>query len=648
MAYATLMTPTDVTLSNGAVINITDENGDPIAPIWSFTFQGDHLSWGDLEYYDVDTDELVTYAYFPSDGVWRGYERYNGDTVRIRDLVLRDVGVSGRNYKWLLRQFQNDLDSGQPLCNIRFGAGIVQSLPSGDTGTTMGIDKGITKLREPYYYTYPNDTQFLIGCTYIEIGHERRMITAYNQSTGIITLASGFSSGTVTVGALYRLYTNYIESGYYDFKIRDIPVITVNSTVDNGGGLYLSGTYSHPNHVNMESYKFKIYASDAEENYVNGQFPSTFDDNVDNRHLPVGTGLSTSIINKRIIVAKSLSDTTVPITDGFSGIIDSYDTVTGIATLRKAIAGTIQPDLYYSILMDNEVLIDESDTIYNYYLDFTSYAYFWDKQLSIELETTSKEKQVTRTTIQTNIQSGSGTISATPIITSLPSLQAVSLSFSTNPGYVNIYRKDTVNTQWRHIGVTSNNSFIDWEAGNNHTYTYRFVKSNCQPLDSSAFTTQFRGWSITSLIPKDECPYQSNRTAYTIGETWHFVAGAEPSDISHNLGIVQHTGTSAYPTTSRANTKYESGTFTSQLMTVQCPANTIVDDIERVERWQKFINGDNPFLLKSDKGDVWIVNVTNTPTRQYDEKTLNKWTTVSYEWVQVDDVNKAYIINHTI
>ena len=644
MAYATLMTPTDVTLSNGAVVNITDIDGDPIAPIWSFTFQGDHLSWGQQEYYDVDTDELVAYAYFPSDGIWHGNERYNGDTIVIRDMVMRNLGVSGRNYKWLLRQFQNDLDTGQPLCNIRFASGIIQSLPSGATGTTIEIDKGITKLRDPYYFEYPDTTQYLVGCTYIEIGHERRMITAYNQSTGVITIASGFSSGTVSVGALYRLYTNYIESGYYDFKIRDIPTISVNHSLNNDGGIYLSGTYSHPNHVNMESYKFRIYASGAEESYTNGQFPSTFGAGVDNSHLPVGAGLSSSIIGKRIIVATSTSETTTPITEGYSGVIYAYDGLTGIATLFQPIAGTIEPSLYYSILMENEVLIDESDTIYNYYLDYTSYAYFWDKQLSIELETVSKEKQITRKTIQANWASGSTPMGATPSVEQLYDLQAVSITLSNSPGYVNVYRKDTVDTGWHHIGATSNGKFIDWGAGNNETYTYRFTKENKAPLDTTPFTTSYDGWTITALRPV-EYQYQSNRTAYEISETWHFLAGNQPNDISHNLGIVQHTGTSQFPTTSRTNTKYESGSFTTQILTVECPSNKIVDDIERVERWKRFINGDNPFLLKSDKGDVWIINIVNTPTRQYDETVSNIWTSVSYEWVQVDDTKKAYFFS---
>ena len=648
MAYATLMTPTDVVPSNGAVINITDIDGSPVTPIMSFTFNGDHLSWGELDYYDVDTDELVTYAYFPDDGDWPHNERYNGDVIRIRDVVIRDIGVSGRNYKWLLRQYQNDLDSGQPLCNIRFGSGIIQSLPSGDTGTTIGIDKDIKKLRNPYYYTYPDQTQFLVGCAYIEVGHERRMITDYNKSTGIATLNSGFSSGTLTVGALYRIYVNYIESGYYDFKIRDIPTITANHTIDDEGGLALTGTYSHPNHVNMESYKFRIYASDSDDNYISGQLDSTFGDNVDGSHLPIGTGLSTDIIGQLIIIAPSASVTTTPITEGYSGQIQSYDPVTGIAVLRKGIEGTIEPSLYYSIYMGNKVLIDESDRIYNYYLDYTSRAYFWDRQLSIELETVSKEKQITRKTIRSKYTSGQTALSTTPTVEALPELQALLVKLSPAIGTVNIYRKDNVNTQWLHVGMMhgTNNTFIDWTAGNNKQYTYRFQKVNYAPLDSTAFTTNFDGWTITSLIPHDSgFTYQENRKGYTIGETWHFIAGCQPSDISHNLGIVQHTGTSEFPSTSRSNNKYESGTFTAQLLSLECPANTLRDDIEKVERWQKFINGDNPFMLKSDKGDVWIINIVNTPTRQYDESVLDVWTTVSYEWVQVADVRKIYILS---
>ena len=48
-------------------------------------------------------------------------------------------------------------------------------------------------------------------------------------------------------------------------------------------------------------------------------------------------------------------------------------------------------------------------------------------------------------------------------------------------------------------------------------------------------------------------------------------------------------------------------------------------------------------MLKSARGDVWIVNIVNTPTRQYEEGKPNIWTTVSYDWIQVADTSNIYI-----
>ena len=643
MAYATLMTPTDVTLSNGAVVNITDASGNPVTPIWSFTFNGDFLAWGQIECYDVDTDEVAWYSYFPRQADWQQMIRYNGDTVRVQDFPMKNHGVSGRNYKWLLRQYQNDVTTNAPKCDIRYASGIIQSLPSGATGTTVEIEKQILKLRAPYYYT-DSGTTLLIGCTYIEVGHERRMITAYNKSTGVITLASGFSSGTLTVGALYRLYTNYIESGYYDFKIRDIPAITETAVVQSGGNLHLSGTYDHPNNVNLESYKYQIYASGTDESYQSGQLASTFDDDVDNSHLPIGTGYSNDIIDRRIIVADTTSETTTPITQGRSGYITAYNADTGIATLDRPLTGSIEPDLYYSICMSYQVLIDESDRTYSYHLDYDSYVYFWDRQLSIVLETVSKEKQINRRTIQHKFASGNNTLPNGYQITQVKANQTITITPPSSSTGVNVYRRDADNPAWLHIGQLDGTSmFVDYTAGNNRTYEYRLQRYNSKAKDLTPITTEFMGWSITALTPMTAL-YQKNRNTYRAGETWRFVCGNQPSDITHNLGIVQHTGTSEYPTTSRANNKFENGTFTTNLLTVNCPGNQIVDNIERVERWKKFINGDNPFLLKSNKGDVWIVNVTGTPTRQYEESKNPILTTVSYEWVETDNVRHAYII----
>ena len=91
----------------------------------------------------------------------------------------------------------------------------------------------------------------------------------------------------------------------------------------------------------------------------------------------------------------------------------------------------------------------------------------------------------------------------------------------------------------------------------------------------------------------------------------------------------------------RTQKEYESGTFTIDLMQLSCPDNEIKDNISFVKKWTKFINGENDFLYKNPKGDVWIINVSGNPSRSYSYGSQYMETTVTYEWVQIikiDDV----------
>ena len=49
------------------------------------------------------------------------------------------------------------------------------------------------------------------------------------------------------------------------------------------------------------------------------------------------------------------------------------------------------------------------------------------------------------------------------------------------------------------------------------------------------------------------------------------------------------------------------------------------------------------FLLKSNKGDVWIVCVSDNPTRIYDSSVAGVPTTVTYAWVEVEDIDNIVI-----
>lgn len=648
MANTTLMTPIDVYPSKGQVVSIKNEDGNPVAPIFSFKFQGDLLSWIQGECYDVDTDECMYWFYVPKGGRMGTY--HNGDTIRISETVAKDTLTSGRNYKYFYRLLQNNPATGQPQCDIRYASGRTQGSFVSSSGY---IDKGMLKLHDPWYYTYEDKTKKLLGCTYIEIGHERRMITSYDKTTGKIGLSSGFSE-TIEANSLYRLYCNYIETQYYDYKIRDIPKVTVNA-IYNTGSEYLKCfiNYSHPNNVNVGSYQFKIYSSGAEENFINGKIQEyTEDDEVDVYNIPIEVGLPTSIIGKYIMVEQSPTEGEGKVISGKMRKIKAYNAETGIAELTTTLDPVPEVNCRYSITMTNQTLIDSSDRLFTYDLNYECHEYIYDQQLTIECEILTKENQLVTQSIKKYIAAPTTVLDTKLITTILPTTQAINIKGVNSNGYFmgSVYRQER-GGKWVHLGRTVNSdssltnfSFTDYTAGNNIEYRYMITSSNYKPITSEYIKPVWNGWTISSLTPSD---YTSNyhnkkRQGYEIGETWYFISAVDAGSITQNLGIVSHIGTSKMPTTSRTNNKYQSGSFSADLFSIKCPNNEIVDDISRVNRWNKFISDDNAFLLKSSKGDVWIINIVNNPARTYQSE-VRDFTNVTYDWIEVDNTDNVYI-----
>lgn len=49
-------------------------------------------------------------------------------------------------------------------------------------------------------------------------------------------------------------------------------------------------------------------------------------------------------------------------------------------------------------------------------------------------------------------------------------------------------------------------------------------------------------------------------------------------------------------------------------------------------------------MLKSHKGDVWIINISDNPTRIYDSTSVLGLTNIKYDWIEVEDINDVIII----
>ena len=260
---------------------------------------------------------------------------------------------------------------------------------------------------------------------------------------------------------------------------------------------------------------------------------------------------------------------------------------------------------------------------------------------------------------------------------------------------------DVTVDKWDYIGfIREGYTFTDYLAANNTTYDYLIAKTvkyvdpypvepvvnplhefDYDPFEeykahefNNAVSTKWDGWSITAIYPCEndyisdpmeaiktdnghfviyDGEYKStisqfvcSKTPYKVGDTWTFYAAIDSGDIVSNLNRNVHVGTSTYPTVSGTNNKYQSGSFTTDIVTLDCSTDTIYDNIEKVNKWIKFITDDCLYILKSDKGDVWIVAISDNPSRSYDESVNDIITKVSYSWTEVDSPDNIQIVEY--
>ena len=280
-------------------------------------------------------------------------------------------------------------------------------------------------------------------------------------------------------------------------------------------------------------------------------------------------------------------------------------------------------------------------------------------------------------------------------------------SIKNDDRFFGLYRKtrktvmDDTYDRWEYIGfIRGGYQFTDYLAANNSTYDYlisktvKFVDPYPEtPVDDplhefdydpseeyqahafeNAVSTKWDGWSITAIYPCEndyisdpmeaiktdnghfviyDGEYKStiaqfvcSKTPYKVGDTWRFYAAIDSGEIVSNLNRNVHVGTSTYPTISGTNNKFQSGTFTTDMVTLDCSTDRIYDNIEKVNKWLKFITDDCLYILKSDKGDVWVIAISDNPSRSYDESVDDVITKVSYSWMEVDSPDNIQIVEY--
>lgn len=671
-----LQTPIHVNPSNGQVIHLdkTKSSGGSYInkPEFGYTFQGDRLSYSVCEMYDKSVwDYNTNYYKRMPDSVDQGFaddnyvitDVFNGTYHRNTPVVFAHTGqsslcIEGHDYMYRYKLYQcypqsmSDLKD-QPLVDIYYSRGKVATAPeSGEVATPnhIYIEKGLTNIERPWIVD--NKVR---GGIWIEINNQRALIDRYVPEKGELYLASNitFPSGNYSnlVGKAYKLFTNYIVTPWYDFKYRAEPTLAFEVN-DMDEGISCDANYDQSNAVGIKWYKFDIYK-------VTGSFERYPSSSTGWTAIPKG---SIRLYNEQFYKSKVDINTYETFNTNKWERISILDTNIGVELIESGEKSFGFPDKddwsWNPHANQFHVSPFDGQHLYRYIACTQEDDVAWREKFVDGRGYVITPSAINQVWVNDVLRQGASVVTYE---------NKAKLVWSVIDDYADcsfhVYR-----TQYEghnrypepvYIGKATKYSdgtyrITDYTIRNNETCRYEAVavrdvqdgditRKEMIRTDMIALVTlNFNGWAIFSLSPIED---RMNKTEMKIGEEWTFISAINSGDITRNINSELLVGVSAYAKTSRNNTIYESGSFTANLLTVDCPSGEIVDDIDRVRKWMKFICGDNPFLLKSEKGDSWVVNIVNSPNRRYDE-TLNPiFTNVSYEWAESKDIRDIVIKN---
>lgn len=652
---------------NGYYVHMTD---------FYFTYTGGFsLGRVEINLFDMNTEALLLFRSQVYTQIGNNYPKlYSGDKIEFSNTNnISSVCVNGHNYAYNLTLFQYDFNDNPIYDMFLFKGRIAKVLES---STQIQLESEINNLYEGYAVIY--------------IGSEYRLITNYNYSTGVATIASAFPN-SITEGTKFNVYCNYIKSQNYFFKARTLPTISANLSREYGQ-VKANINYSQAENVSLKYWQYSLWQTDNLSKWINGRTPSDYseyEDVIDTRHYYIGTGYE-NIVNKTIWFDASMTiasdDDTTYVTPETSkrtmnNTIIAYNTATGIITM--ATISSLMPVSRYIpkpntrfTIRDNKIpFISKSaphytnNTNYRFNIDASGHSY----RLKYDVVTQDDVMVSGTTDISYNTASDSLINQITKVYEQHDNNSLV-VEWDSNGDWKYqvpclVFRKDEDDSVFKIVGMAmhSDACYIDYSIANTKKYQYMIMPCNYVNKESYYKTVvsdfvgvDFSGWTITAIFPITDSKFtdtynftqykevlSSNAKLYGVGETWELIGDIENPTISQNLNKVMQIGLSKYPTVIKNNNNYLSGKFSGCLGYIDCSTDDWHDDIYLVEKWRKFMSGNTQFMIRNDKGDVLCVEISNSsnPDTTYDERTKQLITTVQFDYVEFDSVDNLIFFN---
>ena len=157
------------------------------------------------------------------------------------------------------------------------------------------------------------------------------------------------------------------------------------------------------------------------------------------------------------------------------------------------------------------------------------------------------------------------------------------------------------------------------------------------PIISDYITPQWDGWSVIGLnkIGKNE---------YTVDtdNIWNFQLNIDSGSIGDNVNRQLHETYSRFPKIMYGRRRYKEGSLKCLLGNISNSDCEYHDSPALMDKWDDFINNGEVKLLKTTKGQVYIVDIYDSKFDTMDGF-LGESVELSFNYVQVEDSNNVSV-----
>lgn len=216
-------------------------------------------------------------------------------------------------------------------------------------------------------------------------------------------------------------------------------------------------------------------------------------------------------------------------------------------------------------------------------------------------------------------------------------------------GYTfSVYREIKDTNQLVYVATLADGglSMTDYGVVNNMSYRYYIFKEDesaiSEAVVSNNVSTCWWDWSLVDIIPSTI----KDNLYYALGDVWKFNLNISSAAITQTLNNTIYNNFTRFPKVSAGDLNYSSGALTCLLGNVQRTNNSLAEYVEPSsmrDDWNAFCANGNMKLLKDRKGNAMLVMITGTSS-QVDDIIREQANTITFNWVQVEDIKNVTII----